>query len=288
MVRPEGVPKDHLQTMGTLIIDFNFIRTYQLKMAAGRAFSREYGSDSSAYILNEAAVKEFGWGKPENAIGKNFYRGNSEGKIIGVVKDFHFNSLQTTVQPMLMLIRPEWFSYNNISVRIPRQNIKATMQSLEAAWKRVLPNHPFEYSFVDEQYNKQYKTEQQLSSLSVIFSMLIIFISCLGLLGLTMVAVSQRTKEIGVRKVLGATVSGIAALLSKEFVKLVLIAIVIASPGAWWLMTIWLEDFAYRTDIKWWVLALAGLLAVFIALITISFQAIKAAIANPVKSLRTE
>ncbi len=288
MVRPEGVPKDRVQTMGTLVIDFNFIKTYQLKMAAGRAFSREYGSDSSAYILNEAAVKEFGWGKPENAIGKNFYWGNSEGKIIGVVKDFHFNSLQTTVQPMLMLIRPEWFSYNNISVRIPRQNIKATMQSLEAAWKRVLPNHPFEYSFVDEEYNKQYKTEQQLSSLSVIFSTLIIFISCLGLLGLTMVAVSQCTKEIGVRKVLGASVSNITALLSKDFVKLVLIAVVTASPIAWWLMNKWLQGFAYRTNINWWVFVVAGLLALFIALATISFQSIKAALANPVKSLRTE
>jgi len=288
MGRPEGVPKERMQTIGTLITDFNFIRTYQLKMAAGRAFSIEYGSDSSAYILNEAAVKEFGWGKPENAIGKSFYWGNIEGKIIGVVKDFHYNSLQTTVQPMLMLIESEWFWYNNLSVRIPTQNIKTTMQSLEAAWKRVLPNHPFEYSFVDEQFNKQYKAEQQLSSLSVIFSILIIFISCLGLFGLTMVGVAQRTKEIGVRKVLGASVSGIAALLSKDFVKLVLIAILIASPIAWWLMNNWLQEFAYRVNISWWIFIAAGLLALLIALITVSLQAIKAAIANPIRSLRTE
>jgi putative ABC transport system permease protein len=288
MVRPEGVPKEHTQTMATLITDFNFIKTYELKMAAGRAFSIEYGSDSADFIINEAAVKEFGWGKPENAIGKGFVWGGKEGKIIGVVKDFNFNSLQQKVQPMVMHIQPEQFSFNSISVRIPPQNIKTTMQSLEAAWKRVLPNHPFEYSFVDEEFDKQYKSERQLTNLSVIFSILIIFISCLGLFGLTMVAVSQRTKEIGVRKVLGASVSGVAALLSKDFVKLVLIAIVIASPIAWWLMNMWLNDFAFRINIQWWVFALAGLLAVFIALITVSFQAIKAAIANPVKSLRTE
>jgi putative ABC transport system permease protein len=288
MVRPEDVPKDRMQTMACLFIDFDFTRTYQLKMAAGRSFSAEYGNDSSGYILNEAAVREFGWGKPENAIGKNFFWGDLEGKIIGVVKDFHFNSLQTTVQPMLMLMQPEWFWYNNISVRIPTQNIKTTMQSLEAAWKRAVPNHPFEYSFVDEQFNKLYKTEQQLSSLSVIFSALIIFISCLGLLGLTMVAVSQRTKEIGVRKVLGASVANVTALLSKDFVKLVLIAVIIASPAAWWLMNNWLEDFAYRIHIQWWIFFATGLLAVVIALATISFQAIKAALANPVKSLRTE
>ena len=168
---------------------------------------------------------------------------------------------------MVMHIQPEWFSFNSISVRIPPQNIKTTIQSLEAAWKRVLPNHPFEYSFVDEEFDKQYKTERQLTNLSVIFSILIIFISCLGLFGLTMVAVSQRTKEIGVRKVLGASVSGVAALLSKDFVKLVLIAIVIASPIAWWLMNMWLNDFAFRINIQWWVFVLAGLLAVFIALI---------------------
>ena len=288
MVRPEGVPKEHTQTMASLITDFNFIKTYQLKIVAGRAFSTEYGSDSADFIINEAAVKDFSWGKPENAIGKSFVWGGKEGKVIGVVKDFNFNSLQQKVQPMVMHIQPEWFTFNSISVRLPPQNIKTTMRSLEAAWKRVLPNHPIEYSFVDEEFDKQYKTERQLTNLSVIFSILIIFISCLGLLGLTTVAVSQRTKEIGVRKVLGASVSGIAALLSKDFVRLVVIAIIIASPIAWWMMNNWLNDFAYRINIQWWVFAFAGLLAVIIAFITVSFQAIKVAIANPIKSLRTE
>ena len=288
-VRPEGVPRDRMQTMATLIVDHEFISTYNINMAAGRGFSKEYGGDSSAFILNEVAVRELGWGDPKNAIGKSFlWGGGKEGKIIGVVKDFHFNSLQQKVQPMVMHLLPNWDWYSSISVRIPTSDVKTATRSLETAWSKVLPGHPFDYSFVDEDYNKQYKTEKQLSSLSATFSILIIFISCLGLLGLTIVAVSQRTKEIGVRKVLGASVSGIAALLSKDFVKLVLIAIVIASPLAWWLMNEWLTDFAYRINIKWWVFAVAGVIAVFIALVTVSSQAIKAGIANPVKSLRTE
>jgi len=289
VVLPEGVPRERTQTMATLIVDYDFINTYKLSMAAGRGFSKEYGSDSSAFILNEAAVKELGWGESQNAIGKGFtWDGAKEGKIIGVVKDFHFNSLQQKVQPMVMHILPNWFWYGSISVRIPTSDIKTAVQSLETEWNKILPGHPFDYSFVDEDYNKQYKTEQQLSSLSATFSILIIFISCLGLLGLTIVAVSQRTKEIGVRKVLGASVSGIAALLSRDFVKLVLIAIVIASPMAWWLMNTWLKDFAYRINIQWWVFVVAGVIALLIALITVSFQSLKAAIANPVKSLRTE
>jgi putative ABC transport system permease protein len=183
---------------------------------------------------------------------------------------------------------PNWFWYGSLSVRVPTENVKAAIQSLETEWNKTLPGHPFDYSFVDEDYDKQYKTEQQLSSLSAAFSIMIIFISCLGLLGLTIVAVSQRTKEIGVRKVLGASVSGIAALLSKDFVKLVLISIVIASPIAWWLMNSWLKDFAYRINIQWWVFLIAGIMALLIALITVSFQSIRAAVANPVKSLRTE
>ena len=283
-VLPEGVPRERTQTMATLIVDYDFINLYQLNMAAGRGFSKEYGSDSSAFILNEAAVKELGWGDPQNAIGKGFnWDGGKEGKIIGVVKDFHFNSLQQKVQPTVMHILPNWFWYGSISVRIPTADVKTAIRSLETAWNKILPGHPFDYSFVDEDYNRQYKTEQQLSSLSATFSILIIFISCLGLLGLTIVAVSQRTKEIGVRKVLGASVSGIAALLSKDFVKLVLISIVIASPLAWWLMNEWLTDFAYRINIQWWVFVVAGMMAVLIALITVSSQAIKAAIANPVK-----
>jgi putative ABC transport system permease protein len=288
-VVPEGVPKNQTQTMGTLIVDFDFFKTYDLKTVAGRSFSKEYGTDSSNFILNEAAVKDLGWGNAERAIGKNFnWGGDKDGKIIGVVKDYHFTSLQQKVQPMVMHILPDWFWYGTISVKVPARRTKETIQSLKAGWDKVLPGHPFDYTFLDENFNRQYKAEQQLGNLSAIFSVLIVIISCMGLLGLTIVAVSQRTKEIGVRKALGASVSHVATLVSKDFVKLVLIAVIIASPIAWWLMSLWLKDFAYRTNIKWWVFGVAGLLAIIIALITVSFQAIKAAIANPVKSLRTE
>lgn len=287
---PEGVPKDQLQSMSTLVVDYDFINTYKLKIAAGRGFSKDYGTDSSAFILNETAVREFGWGSPQNAIGKGFEWGlGKKGKIIGVVKDFHYNSLQQKVVPVVMHIMPlnsGWYGY--VSVRVETKDVQHTIRSLQDTWKKILPDHPFEYFFVDEDYEKQYKTEQRLGSLSVMFSTLTIFISCLGLFGLVMVAVSQRTKEIGVRKVLGASATGITALLSKDFLKLVVASIIIATPIAWWLMNTWLSDFAYHIQISWWVLFIAGVAAIVIALLTVSFQAIKAAIANPVNSLRTE
>jgi putative ABC transport system permease protein len=287
---PEGVPVIATQSMGTLIVDHNFIKTYGMEMAAGRPFSVEYPTDSSNFILNETAVREIGWGKPENAIGKKFNWGlGKKGIIVGVVKDFHFNGLQQKVGPVVMHIMPlysDWYGY--MSVKINAANASATIARLQNIWKKILPDDPFNYSFVDEDYNRQYETEKRLGNLSIIFSILTIFISCLGLFGLVMVAVSQRTKEIGVRKVLGASVSGIAGLLSADFLKLVIIAILIASPVAWWLMNVWLAGFAYHIHIEWWVFAGAALIAVIIAIATVSIRAVKAAIANPVKSLRTE
>ena len=290
VILPEGGSMEHLQTMNTLVVDFDFIPTYKLDVVAGRAFSKDYSTDSSAFILNETAVKELGWTMAQSAIGKGFEWGlGKKGKIIGVVKDFNFNSLQQKVAPIVMHIlkvTSGWYGY--ISVRINTEKEQQTIQYLQATWKKIFPDHPFEYFFVDEDYNKQYQTEQKISRLSILFSVLTIFISCLGLFGLVMVAVSQRTKEIGVRKVLGASVTGITALLSKDFLKLVAIAILIASPLSWWLMHEWLKDFAYHIEISWLVFLAAGIIAVFIALLTVSVRAIKAAVANPVKSLRTE
>jgi putative ABC transport system permease protein len=211
-----------------------------------------------------------------------------EGTVIGVVKDFHFNSLQQKIPAIVMHILRNNGWYNFLSVRISTKDIPKAVQSLVASWKKALPNHPFDYYFVDEDYDKQYRTEQQIGNLTLLFSILIIFISCLGLLGLVMISVSQRVKEIGVRKVLGASPSGLVALLSSNFLKLVAIAIVIATPVSWWIINKWLQDFVYRVDIGWWAFALAGIGALLIAFITVSFQAVKAAMANPVKSLRTE
>ncbi|HVU97884.1 MAG TPA: ABC transporter permease [Puia sp.] len=286
---PEGVPADRQQSMFTLVVDFDFFDTYKLKMASGRAFSKEYPTDSSAFILNEAAVKEIGW-TPQNAVGKGFEWGlGKKGKVIGVVKDFHFRSLQQKIAPMvihILSVRSGWYGF--LSVRINTGNDKAALRSMEAAWHTVLPNDPFEYRFVNEAYNKQYEAEQRLGRLSIVFSLLTIFISCLGLFGLVMVAVAQRTKEIGVRKVLGASATGIAALLSTDFLKLVGISIVISMPIAYYFMDRWLADFAYRTTMQWWVFAIAALAVVLIALTTIAVQAARAALVNPVESLRSE
>ncbi len=276
--------------MRTLVVDYDFIPTYKLTLAAGRGFAPDYGTDSSAFILNETAVREIGWGRPQSAIGKGFEWGlGKKGKIIGVVKDFHFNSLQQKVIPVVMHILPlnsGWYGY--LSVRIKTGNVRQTIRSLVKVWSYYLPDNPFEYFFVDRDYDRQYQAEQRLGHLSVVFSLLTIFISCLGLFGLILVAVSQRTKEIGVRKVLGASVAGITALLSTDFLRLVAIAILIALPVSWWFMNSWLAGFAYRIALSWWVFALAALSVILIALATVGVQAIRAASANPVKSLRSE
>lgn len=286
---PEGVPVDRQQSLFTLVVDFDFFDTYKLKMASGRAFSKDHPTDSSAFILNEAAVKEIGW-TPQNAIGKGFEWGlGKKGTVIGVVKDFHFRSLQQKIAPMvihILPIRSGWYGF--LSVRINTGDNKAALRSMEAAWKKVLPNDPFEYRFVNEAYNRQYEGEQRLGRLSVLFSLLTIFISCLGLFGLVMVAVAQRTKEIGVRKVLGASAIGIAGLLSTDFLKLVGISIIVSTPVSYYFIDRWLADFAYRTTIHWWVFLFAAVVVVLIALTTIIVQAFKAALVNPVESLRSE
>lgn len=287
---PEGVGANDIQTMANLVVDFDFINTYNLDVIAGRSFSRNFGSDSSAFILNETAVKEIGWGTAQNAIGKRFeYNLSKKGTVIGVVKDFHFNSLQKKIEPVVMQIQaPNSGWYGFLSIRLNTGNVQPIINALQASWKQIFPQHPLDYFFVDEYYNKQYQNEKRLSHLSGLFSALTIFISCLGLFALVMVAVSKRTKEIGVRKVLGASVSSIVSLLSKDFVKLVIVASIIAFPVAWWAMNNWLADFAYRIKIAWWVFVVAGFGAVLIALITVCFQAIRAAGANPVESLRNE
>jgi len=267
--------------------DFDYIPQYKIKMVAGRAFAKEMGTDTTqAMILNETAVKMFGYSSPQQIIGKKFDQWGRKGNIIGVMEDFHFRSLQEVIKPLSMRIEPDGCSL--LSVNISATNVQKTIASIEGKWKTLIPNRPFNYFFLDEFFDKQYRSEVRFGKLFLNFALLAIFISCLGLLGLASYSTMQRTKEIGIRKVMGASVSGIVNLLSKDFLVLVLISFVIAAPVAWYSMHTWLKDFAYRIDISWWVFALAALLAVFIALGTISFQAIRAAMANPVKSLRTE
>lgn len=256
-------------------------------MVAGRAFSKDFATDSTqAMMINESAVKMLGYSSPQEAIGRDFDQWGRKGKIIGVLKDFHYKSLQQIIQPLTMRVEPSGFG--TISIKVSAANLPSTIKSIESKWNQIIPNRPFDYYFLDDFYNKQYKAEDNFGNLFFNFAVLAIFISCLGLLGLSSYSTLQRTKEIGVRKVLGASVSNIVNLLSIDFIKLVLIAFIIAIPLVWYGMNKWLQDFAYRTNISWWVFALAGFASVFIALFAISFQAIKAAIANPVKSLGTE
>lgn len=268
-------------------VDFDYIPLYKIQMVAGRAFSKEFMTDTTqAIILNEAAVKNFGYAKPEDAIGKRFSQWGREGQIIGVVKDFHFRSAQTPIKPLSMRIELDQASV--VSIKVNAGNLPNTMASIEDNWHKAMPGRPYSYFFLDEFFDKQYKGEDQFGRLFLNFAILAIFISCLGLLGLASYSTLQRTKEIGIRKVLGASVTNVIGLLSKEFILLVLLAFVLASPVAWYFMHEWLKDFAYRIDISWWIFASAGLIAVLIALFTISFQAVRAALTNPVKSLRTE
>ena len=268
-------------------VDFDYIPQYKLTVVAGRAFSKDFISDSTqAMVINESAARAFGYQSPQEAIGRKFDQWGKKGKIIGVLKDFHYASLQQKIEPLTMRIEPDGFGL--ISIKVAVANLPATIKAIGGQWNNLISNRPFEYYFLDQFFNKQYRDEDNFGNLFFNFAMLAIFISSLGLLGLSSYSTMQRTKEIGVRKVLGASVSGIVNLLSTDFIKLVLIAFIIAAPLAWFGMDKWLQAFAYRTSISWWIVALAGMASLLIAFFTISFQAIKAALMNPVKSLKAE
>ena len=278
-------------------VDPYFLKTMNIQMAEGRDFSADNPADyTSSMIVNEALVKEFGWKK---GVGQKL-PGRIEQQIIGVVKDFNYQSLHTPIQPLAMVVKPDTFfrRINDISFGAPLQprvsvrlrggNLAANLNTLKQVWTKVVPDQEFEYRFLDESVAAQYREEQRTGTIVKLASALSIFIACMGLFGLATLTVVRRTREIGIRKVLGASVSSVVKLLSKEFLVLVIIAALIAFPLGWWAMNKWLEDFAYRIHIEWWVFPLAGIAALLIALLTVSFQAIKAALANPVKSLRTE
>ena len=270
-------------------VDYDFIPTYEINMAAGRNFSRDYGTDTASFIINETAVKALGWKSSQGAVGRDFSYGGTRGHIIGVIKDFHFESMHQSIVPIILVMSPPSNPYfNNLSVKFSGTNTAKSLAVLEHTWKKYLPEVPYEYTFLDENFDKLYEAEQRQGNIFTAFACIAIFIACLGLFGLSAFTISQRVKEIGVRKVLGANISGIVALLSKDFLILVLVASLIAFPVAWFAMHNWLKDFAYRVSISWWIFLAAGLAALAIALATVSFQAIRAAIANPVKALRSE
>lgn len=265
-------------------VGYDFIKTLRLKLASGRDFSKDFPTDSLSFMLNESGLKRVGYTNP---VGKPITMWGKKGKIIGIVKDFHFSSLHEPIKPLIIRFG-EQEKFGNILVRTKAGQTKQALASLENLHRQLNPNFMFTYTFSDEEYLKLYKSEQVVGRLSNGFAFLAIFISCMGLLGLAMFTAEQRVKEIGIRKVLGASVGSLFKLLSKEFIMLVLIALLIASPIAWYAMNKWLQNYSYRTTMEWWVFALSGLIAVIVALVTVSFQSAKAALMNPVKSLRSE
>ncbi len=276
-------------SMQTWQVDENYIPVLGMKMAAGRNFSKEFLTDSNAAIVNEAAVRLMQGVDPMR---QNLYEmENIQTKkldkyhIVGVVKDFNFNSLREVVTPMVLFLHE---NRGRLALRVNPANVPRLVGEIGDIWRQMAPSQPFSYTFMDDEFNNIYRTEQRMGGISLSFALLAIFIACLGLFGLAAYAAEQRTREIGIRKVLGASVGGIVSLLSRDFLRLVVVSAVIAFPLAWWAMHHWLQDFAYRITIGWEVFVLAGVAAMGIALMTVSFQAIRAALSNPVKSLRSE
>lgn len=271
-------------------ISRGFLAVYQIKLLAGRDYAySDFNPDFDklhTIIINESATKLLGFANPQEAIGKSIMRGDKAWEVVGVINNYHQKSLRYPIEPTLLL--PAYGTNSAISIKVNTKELPSTIAAVKKTFDTFFPGNYFEYYFLDAKYNEQYANDQLFGKAFSIFAGFAIFIACLGLLGLSLFATAQRTKEIGVRKVLGASVGNIVLLLSGDFIRLVLVAFIIASPIAYFVMHQWLQDFAYRINIEWWVFAIAGLLAVLIALGTISFQAIRAAVANPSKSLRSE
>ena len=287
--KPENAPEDHQYPLSIWQTDEDYASTMDLKMAEGRYFSKENPSDTTAVVLNETALKFLGMKDP---IGKRLVLAgrtpdeNQFFTIIGVVKDFHYQSLHEKIRPLVIFCQPHEHPF--VNVRIRPQNVSKTIAFIKSEWKKFVPDKPFEFFFLNEEFSKLYKAEQRTGEIFTVFSVLAIFIASLGLFGLAAFTAERRSKEIGIRKTLGASVPGIVYLLSKEFTRWVLLANVIAWPVAYFIMSKWLEDFAYRIEMGWWMFLFSGSIALVIALVTVSFHAIKTAMLNPVKSLRYE
>lgn len=287
-------PNDFSMNITAIPVEKDFVKTMGMKLVAGENFNdsdiAQATLDSAdlrkyAFILNESAVKALGW-KAAGAIGKEVNMNGREGTVKAVVKDFHFRSLHEKIAPIAIISEYDYFG--KVMVRVSGGDVNKAVDVLKKSWGANFPLQPFEYHFLDQEFNDMYKAESRVSTILTLFSIVTILISCLGLFALIAFISHQRTKEIGIRKVLGATAASVVVLLSKEFVKLTLIAILIASPIAWYLMNQWLQDFAYRIEISWGIFVMAGFIAIAIALLTVSFQSVRAALLDPVKSLRSE
>ncbi|WP_428654423.1 ABC transporter permease [Runella sp.] len=280
----DGRPADFQPTVAQISVEPNYQKMFNLKMADGRWFAENSTADQENVVLNEAAVKKFKLRTP--VVGQRFHFQGHKGIVMGVVKDFHYKSLREKIEPLVLFNNPGWRS--GIYIKAVAGKESEAIRAAEKVWAELIPSRPLEYRFLDETFDRLYRTEQRTATLFNAFAVIAVLISCLGLFGLATFTAEMRTKEIGIRKVLGATVLSITTLLSKDFLKLVVVGIVIASPIAYYAMEKWLQDFAYRIQIGWWVFALAGILSILIALITVSYQAIRTALLNPSESLKSE
>ncbi|MEO9965872.1 MAG: ABC transporter permease [Reichenbachiella sp.] len=283
---PEGADQDDIWIVSSMQVNDEYFDLMGMEIVKGRNYSRDIKSDSAtAIIMNEAAVKAIGW---EDPIGKKISQGPNERTVIGVVKDFHFANMRHQIEPMILPYQPSSLGNGVLSLKIRQQNLKSTLQEVERIWNEINPNHPFEYSFFNEEFGRQYENDENFASLIVSFTWLAIFIACLGLIGLSMFTAEQRIKEIGIRKVLGANIRTITILLSTEFTKPVVVACLIAMPIAYYFLSDWLNGFAYHVTMPWTAYVLASVLAIVISQLTVSIHAIKAAASNPVNALRNE
>lgn len=284
---PEGFTQQDNMFIANMSVDYDFFKTYGIEIVAGRAFSREYGTDrDEGFIINESAVAQFNFGTPEAALGKKMNREGKEGKVVGVIRDFNFTSLTEPVSSMVLEISPN--GYNTLSIKFENANVTSTLETIEKEWNKMFPEKSFQYTFLDEQLNNQYRSFQNFATIIQVFTGIAILISCLGVYGLILFVVQRKVKEIGVRKVLGASVAGILQLIYKDFVWLIVAGFVIAVPVSYYFINQWLENFTYHTSIDVMTYVISLLAVMMVVVITIGIQAVKASLANPVNSLRSE
>lgn len=284
---PEGFTQEDNMFLANISVDYDFIKTYGMEVVAGRSFDKNYGTDEAeGFIINETAVREFNWENAQQAIGKTLNREGKVGKVIGVVKDFYFASLATPISPLIMEVNTNQF--NTLSIKFENENVTSTLEGLEKAWNDLFPEKAFQFTFLDEQLNSQYQNFNNFSSIIKVFTAIAILISCLGVYGLVLFVVQRKVKEIGIRKVLGSTVGGILMLIYRDFAFLLLIGFVLGIPVSYYLVNDWLGNFSARTSIDVFTYFISLVVVFLIVSMTVSFQAIKASLANPVRSLRSE
>ena len=276
-------------TIDVYFVDYDFLGQYDINVIAGRGFSADRASDSTeAMLINEAAVRQLGFSDPEAALGKRFEQRGRQGIVIGVVEDFHVHSFREVIPPMTLRVNPGWNLYTFVTLTVSPQDVPATISALKSRWKELVPGKPFAYFFLDESYDQQYATEARFGQLFLGLATVAILLAGLGLMALSTLSAVRRTKEVGIRKVLGASVPSVVRLLTRDFLRLVLVAIVIGMPMAWWIANEWLQTFAYRVSVSGWLLLGVGLATLSVAAIAVGFQAVRTAVVNPVKSLRAE